>query len=106
MRPFLILPLLLTLPLFALLAGIFAGPADAQVICGRYESLTDLLERRYDEHAVASGLPNNGRSYLEIWASDTGTWSVLVVAPKGPTCLIHSGEDFEFITPPKSGRSS
>ena len=105
MRPFLILPLLLTLPLFALLAGLLAGPADAGVLCGRYDSLAELL-RRFDERAVASGLPNEGRAYLEIWASDAGTWSVLVVVPKGPTCLIHSGEDFEFITPPKSGRSS
>lgn len=106
MRPFLILPLLLTLPLFALLAGIFAGPADAGVICGRYDSLAKLLTSRFDEHAVASGLPNEGRSYLEIWASEAGTWSVLVVAPKGPTCLIHSGEDFELLKRPKSGRSS
>lgn len=105
MRPFLILPILLTLPLLALFAGIFAGPADAGVLCGRYDSLAELL-RRFDERAVASGLPNEGRSYLEIWASDAGSWSVLVVVPKGPTCLIHSGQDFEFITPPISGRSS
>ena len=87
----------LFLPLGALFAGIFGGHAESGALCSRYDLLTDHLTLRYNEHAVASGLPDNGKSYLEIWASEAGTWSVLVVVPNGPTCLIHSGQDFELI---------
>ena len=91
MRAFLILPLI------AMLAGLLGGPAEARVICGRYQALTDLLSERFEERAVASGLPSSGKAYLEIWASEAGTWSVIMVAPQGPTCLIHSGDNFELI---------
>ena len=96
----------LLFPLAALFTGIFGGPADSGALCSQYDLLTDHLTRRYNERAVASGLPSNG-TYLEIWASEAGTWSVLVVSPNGPACLIHSGQDFEFIKhEPKSQHTS
>ncbi len=85
------------LALGSLFAGMSWSPAEAGEVCGPYDFLTDFLHQRYEERAVVFGLPSNGKSYMEIWASDAGTWSVLVVAPNGLTCVIHSGRDFELI---------
>ena len=56
----------LVLPLVAMLAGLLGGPAEAGVICGRYQLVTDLLSKRYDEKAVASKVDRLLKSFKDL----------------------------------------
>ena len=64
----------------------------------------DRFERKYDEMPVARGITTNGKAVIEVLASESGSWTLIVTGPQGRTCLVASGEAWEGITPPSHGR--
>lgn len=67
-------------------------PAAAQPsTCGAREAVLERLSSRYEEQPVSLGVTATG-SLLEILASPSGTWTIIVTIPNGPTCLVSSGE--------------
>ena len=76
--------LLLVLTLAAL-------PAAAQAPCMAHDELAGQLEKRFGETAVAWGLAAGG-SLLEIFASESGSWTLVVTAPRGLSCVRATGE--------------
>ena len=55
-----------------------------------------ILESKYAEVTVAVGLANNG-GLVEILASKDGaTWTILVTAPGGSTCMVSAGENWRL----------
>jgi hypothetical protein len=67
-------------------------PAAAEPsTCGAREAVLERLSARYDEQPVSLGVTATG-SLLEVLASPSGSWTIIVTIPNGPTCLVSSGE--------------
>ncbi len=103
------LRLLLLLSLVALALSVRAAPTAAAglLLCAKYEAIAADLRQVYDERPVASGISRAGKAYMELWASESGTWTILVVLPNGLSCVTNSGRDFDLVRtsikrPPRS----
>ena len=74
------------------MATTFTLPAAAQSPqCAAREAIIDRLATKYEEHPVSLGITATG-SLLEVLASPSGSWTIIVSVPGGPTCLVSSGE--------------
>jgi hypothetical protein len=84
-----------------LAAGAFAAavPAPAaaqmsQMVCGERVEIVNALEAGHQEKKTAGGLSGTG-GLVELFTGETGTWTLLLTLPGGPTCLLGAGEDWE-----------
>jgi len=84
-----------TLLSFGIGAMILAGQhAQAQTAnCAPHDIITERLITRYGERRQAMGL-GGGNTVLELYASDAGTWSILITSPDGISCLVAAGRAF------------
>ncbi len=75
-----------------LFAFITLSPAVAGAApCGKRVDFIEYLSTAYDESPVTRGYTVDG-GIIEILASKSGTWTVIVTAPSGTTCGIAAGE--------------
>ena len=86
-------------PLAALaaLTAIGTSPASAQSACGPREQLVRLLADQYKEDPVGIGLSQPGQ-VLEVFASSTGSWTMVMTMPDGKACMIAAGDNWEMVT--------
>jgi len=87
---------------FALGAFILAAThAQSQTRnCAPHEVVVERLGANYGEsrQAMALGADN---SVVEIYASsETGTWTITVTRPGGPTCLVAVGDNYQYVNEP------
>ena len=78
------------------LAAVFAGgsEASARSICLKHDEMTSKLEK-HKESQVAIGLASNG-SLIEVFSTgDGGTWSIVMTDPRGTSCLVAVGKDWD-----------
>lgn len=82
----------------ALTAAFFlTGAAQAQRACGPRAQVLAWLAANYQEAPVAAGLSGRG-ALVEVLASPDGTtWTILVTAPGGRTCVVGAGEGWRMI---------
>lgn len=81
----------------ALVAIGLAQAAPAQQACAERALIMERLADGYGESRQSIGLGANN-TLVEIYASlDSGTWTITVTAPGGPTCLVASGSNFEVL---------
>lgn len=59
--------------------------------CGARSNILEALRNGYQERPVSRGVTATG-ALLEVFAGPSGSWSILVTVPGGPTCLVSSGE--------------
>ncbi|QQA45035.1 hypothetical protein FHY64_16090 [Pelagovum pacificum] len=72
-----------------------AHEAAAQSRCASRDAVVTGLAERYGESRQSMGLAANN-TVVEIFASEeTGTWTITMTRPGGPTCLVASGEAFQ-----------
>ena len=90
LRPLLLVSLALAL-------SVRAAPAAAAHLCAKYDAIAADLRQVFDERPLASGISNSGKAYMELWASESGTWTILVVLPNGMSCVTNSGRDFDLV---------
>ena len=94
------LAVLAALPLAACLGG--AGPdpgpvrfsprAPARPVCDERGLVLDALSANWGEVPAAIGLANGG-GMVEVLVSNVGdTWSMIVTAPDGTSCLVATGQ--------------
>lgn len=77
------------------------SPALAQDTgCAEHASAVNQLLSKYGEVRQSIGLAHNN-SLVEVFASEEGTWSILVTSPNGISCLVASGDSYESIRTPK-----
>jgi hypothetical protein len=83
------------LPLLAALIAFHGAPADAQRLCGPYDSHVRQLQTKYGETRRGQGL--RGSTILEVWASDEPpyTWTILEVYPGGKCCVRAVGDNWQ-----------
>ena len=64
--------------------------------CAPHTALVQRLADVYGERRQAIGLAGND-TVVEIYASDeSGSWSITITRPGGPTCLVAAGQNFEL----------
>ncbi len=82
---------------------IFAvSTAYAQQLCGPRDAAIAQLEGKHNERVVGRGIVAGGRQMIEIFQSETGTWTVMVTDTKGNSCHLASGQSW-MATPLKVG---
>ncbi len=81
----------------ALIAATNASHAQASANCAPHEVVVERLASGYGESRQAIALAADN-SVLEVFASpETGTWTITVTNPGGPTCLVASGHSYEAL---------
>ena len=80
----------------AIVAAGQAAPALGLAACGERADILASLEDAYLEMPRAIALTNDG-AVIEILASPTGSWSMLITYPNLPTCLMAAGEAWESV---------
>ncbi|MBL4812147.1 MAG: hypothetical protein JKX69_07290 [Rhodobacteraceae bacterium] len=85
----------------ALALPMSAAQAAAQSLsCDAHATVVTRLAAGYGESRQSIALGANN-TVVEIFASlDTGTWTITVTQPGGPTCLVAAGQAFEHVTEP------
>lgn len=89
---------LLALSLGLLVAAASVSPALSQAAnCASHDIVTERLADGYGESRQSIAL-GAGNALVETWANlATGTWTITVTQPGGPTCLVASGQSFELL---------
>jgi len=77
----------------AALSASAQGPA-----CGPREVVLNALQQRHGEKRIAAAVTAAGE-LIEVLAGRSGTWTILVTAPKGPTCLVANGDGWRALEP-------
>ncbi len=98
------------LPLFALaiLPGIAAAistnsvhaqqaPDVQKLKCAAHDKMTKLLGTKFTEAPRSLGLAADGK-VLEVFSTDNGgTWTMVVTAPEGTSCIVASGRYWQHV---------
>jgi hypothetical protein len=79
----------------AVLATLSVPPASAQTVCGERAKMISYLGKDYKEIRTGMGIAANG-SVVELYTAETGSWTMLMTRPGGPTCVMGSGEAWEI----------
>lgn len=89
--------LLRTLALIGLMLISFPAQAQPQKPpCADRLVFLNHLFATYKEVPVAMGLTANG-GLLEVVATESGSWTIIVTQPNGPTCGVASGVAWQQI---------
>lgn len=68
----------------------------AQTVCGTRDVVLKQLSSDFQEAPVGIGVAANG-AVVELLTSTAGTWTLIVTTPKGPTCLMGTGEGWQAL---------
>ena len=68
--------------------------AAAQTMCGERSTVIASLEKTYSEVPVSMGLASNG-AVIEIIASESGSFTIILTRPNGLSCVMAAGESWE-----------
>jgi hypothetical protein len=60
-------------------------------VCGKRSALLTTLGGKFAEQTISMGLAGNG-TVVEVLSSEDGTWSILMTAPNGVSCLLAAGD--------------
>ncbi len=72
--------------------------AAAQSVCTDRNDVLRHLGKKFAEGPVAIGLASNG-AVLEVLASKSGTWTIILTLQSGTSCIVASGEAWSTSTP-------
>ena len=64
--------------------------------CAERTNVVDTLDSQYKESPRAIGLVSQ-KAVLELFVSDSGTWTVVVTDPQGVSCVLAAGQSWEEI---------
>jgi hypothetical protein len=87
--------------------AVAAAPQDIPggPVCGARGEIGAALADGYGEARAGLGLAGNG-AVVELFRSAEGeTFTIIMTAPSGWTCLLAAGEDWEAVPPPPAGRA-
>ncbi len=92
---------------FLMAAALFSNsnPANAQQVmpCATHDSIVKRLGTKFTEKPVSMGLAGDGK-LLEVFAAKDGsTWSIVVTAPEGMSCIVGVGKYWHNLPTPPDG---
>lgn len=70
--------------------------AAQQGNCAPRDVVLERLNDSYGETRQAIGLGANN-AIVEVFAAETGSWTITVTFPNGATCLVASGQAYETL---------
>jgi hypothetical protein len=71
-----------------------AGAQPQRPLCGSRNIILEQLDKSYSEKPQAVGLSADG-GVVEIFASEGGSWTVLITYPNRTSCMILAGRTWE-----------
>ena len=85
--------------IFAAMAFLAAGmalpmPAAGQALCASRDGFIAGLEQQFGEYRRIQAVTTAG-ALMEIFVSDSGSWTILVTLPGGPACLVAAGQGWQ-----------
>ena len=83
----------LALVAFALPSMVTSAEASAK--CGDRTKLIEKLADKHKEVPVGQGLSQNNKAAFEIYASEKGTWTVVITMTNGLACVMAAGHSWE-----------
>jgi len=63
--------------------------------CGERASMIKVLIEKYKEKPRALGLSAKNKIAMEIYASDKGSWTVMMTTTNGMTCIMAAGHSWQ-----------
>lgn len=83
--------------------GALATAVPEQQLCAQRDRLVRDLAQLFDETPLAVGQVDN-QAVVEIFASGSGSWTILATGTDGVSCIVTAGEGFDaVVTPPGVG---
>jgi hypothetical protein len=80
----------------------FGFPAFAIAPCLPHDEMAKFLANQFREQQRFVGLDHGG-NMLELWFSPGGTFTALITAPGGQTCVVSAGNAGNIIAAEKPG---
>ena len=75
----------------------------AQTPCLPHQSMAELLGERFGEHRIAMAMQSGG-AVVEVYVNpSTGSWTITLTQPGGPSCAVAAGEAWENFEPAVKG---
>lgn len=84
----------------AALVGCAPAHAQETPLCLGLADARALLHDKYGEVAVGYGLDVTGTFVLQVYVSESGSYTVLAVAPDNKACLVAQGYNWTFVEEP------
>lgn len=82
--------------ILACLAFVLAAfPALAQAPCMPRDDLAAQLASKYGESVIAVGITSG--ALMEVWAAESGTWTMTLSNASGLACIVAAGDSFETL---------
>ena len=69
-------------------------PANAAMACGPHKKLTKALTGKYKEARKGLGLVAS-RRVMEVFVSESGSWTLVMTDLNGVSCIIAAGHSWE-----------
>jgi hypothetical protein len=88
--------------IIASLLGVSYANAQVPENCGPPPDVTAGLARNYGEIVIAMGVSSNG-NLVEIFAAPSGTFTIVITAPGGLSCIGVAGANFVAAELPPQG---
>jgi hypothetical protein len=89
----------------AFVVGVFfsaSRSSAAGLQCGDHQSLAKHLADKFSESLQGTGVDARGQR-IELYRSDAGSWTLVVVLEEGPACVLSTGGDWEVTESPRKG---
>lgn len=67
--------------------------------CHDYSRIAETLGNRYGEAPVSLGLQSNGNVLQVFTSAESGSWTILSVAPSGIGCIVAAGKNWTTRAP-------
>ncbi len=65
-------------------------------LCEARTTVLKMLNGNYAEKPNAMGLANNG-TVVEVLRSEDGSWTIIMTAPNGVSCMLASGKHWQVV---------
>jgi hypothetical protein len=72
-----------------------AAPSSATTFCAERAEMVKSLTDKFKENPAAVG-QINGSAVIEVFVSETGSWTILATGTDGKSCVLSAGENFEI----------
>jgi hypothetical protein len=69
--------------------------AGERMPCHDYQTIVETLDKRYGETPASLGLQTNGNVLQVFASSESGSWTILSVAPSGIGCIVAAGRHWQ-----------
>ena len=76
--------------------GAGTSSRGAAVNCAEHSKIVEFLGSHYSETLLAVGLINEA-AVLEVYASERGSWTIVVTNVSGRSCVVFAGQNWEAV---------